>query len=111
MNTTSTSNAVVIVTKSLSVIVSPPSTINTPNTRPKPRDEDSHDTIQSILTNTSNALEVAKDLAPLLPVPFVGEIFVSAKAIVDAAIVSSQFGNRTLSSRVDILSLEESPSK
>lgn len=52
-------------------------------------DDDKGISVQSILANASRALDVAKDLAPLLPVPFVGAIFISAKAVVDAAAVRS----------------------
>ena len=38
-----------------------------------------------VLHNAAMALEIAKECAPLVPVPFIGSIFASAKVIVDAA--------------------------
>jgi hypothetical protein len=49
------------------------------------------DVVQSILASASAVLDVAAELAPLLPVPFVATIFISAKGIVDSAAVRSNF--------------------
>ena len=45
------------------------------------------DVVQTILSQASTALDVAGELAPLIPVPFVASIFSSAKVIVDSASV------------------------
>ncbi|KAI5118684.1 hypothetical protein M0805_003621 [Coniferiporia weirii] len=42
--------------------------------------------VQEILQNASTALEVATDLAPLIPVPVLGSVFIAAKCIVDASV-------------------------
>lgn len=42
----------------------------------------------AILQNASAAIDAAKELSPLLPVPFLAVIFSSAKVIVDTALVS-----------------------
>ncbi|TDL16358.1 hypothetical protein BD410DRAFT_808190 [Rickenella mellea] len=48
-------------------------------------DSEKRSTVNDLLLNASSALELASQLAPLLPVPFVPSIFASAKLIVDAA--------------------------
>ncbi|TDL19773.1 hypothetical protein BD410DRAFT_791639 [Rickenella mellea] len=41
--------------------------------------------IDAVLSNASDTIALAKELAPLIPVPLLGSIFSSAQAIVDAA--------------------------
>ncbi|TDL21718.1 hypothetical protein BD410DRAFT_288053 [Rickenella mellea] len=41
-------------------------------------------TVEVLVSNSITALDLAKELAPLIPVPFVASIFASARVIVDA---------------------------
>ena len=54
----------------------------------KTTSRDKQDIVQTLLSQASAALDLAGNLAPLIPVPFVASIFSSAKVIVDAAAVS-----------------------
>jgi hypothetical protein len=52
--------------------------------------------VSEFLSNAYTALELAITLAPLIPVPFVSSMLVSAQVIVDAANVSRTLRNYVL---------------